>query len=241
MNTKTIYHQFATLVLGVCIMSAFSSCGDSRKMNSIRTKKTINELTIDGSYEVQFSALNSSVGGFTNAKGQIHVIADKITVRVEVKDSPAMTIHIQKIYNSDECPTDQDDVNNDGFIDPTEVSQVLNEVLVPLDGNLNTSEAGAGQYPVSNLLGNYNYFSEGILSELMEELFHNGVATSFEIEGKVIVIQGIPEDVYLPGSIRSFGADTDRASLAIACGKIVRKELEESETTDSEEEGDLSF
>lgn len=246
MNTKTTCNQLASLVFGACIMTAFSSCNDHRvKSGSGHKVETIEELTVDGTYDVKFLPLNSSVSGFTNAKGRIHIIADQVTVAINVKDSPAMTTHSQYIYNATECPTDMDDLNHDGFIDPQEVSKVLNEVLIPLDGNLNSQEEGFGEYPLANAIGDYKYFQEGYLSHLIDDLhlpdlnLKDGITKlspeqSLKLDGKVIVIEGISEDIYLPGSIRNIGNQSDRASLPIACGKISRVKLLESETSEAE-------
>ena len=57
-----------------------------------------------------------------------------------------------------------------------------------------------------------------------------------KLEGKVIVIDGVSQDDYLPGSIQSIGSNSDRKSLPIACGVINRSVLEDSETTSGEED-----
>jgi hypothetical protein len=233
MNTKKSFHQLASLIFGVCIMTAFSSCSEHRVESGPRLHvDTFEELTIDGTYEVKFSPLNSSVGGVTNVKAKIQVIADQISIGLKVIDSPPMTTHSQFIHNSTECPAEIDDVNGDGFIDPMEASSVLNEVLIPLDGNLNSQEEGTAQFPISNSIGAYTYFQEGILSSLLEDLSMLGHDQELKLEGKVMVIYGIPEDTYLPGSIQNIGTTSDRAALPIACGKISRKILDESETSE---------
>ena len=234
MNTKTTFQQLASLVLGICIMTAFSSCNNQHVKSGTRQHSdTMEEFTIDGNYEVNFLPLNSSVGGVTNVKAKIHVIADQITVKLNVKDSPPMTTHTQFIHDSTVCPGEIDDVNNDGFIDPVEAVSVLNGILIPLDGNLNSYDEGMTQFPISNAIGNYNYYQEGILSLLIDDLVKLGNDENLKLEGKVVVIYGIPEDIYLPGSIRNIGPSTDRAALPIACGKISRKILEETETSES--------
>jgi hypothetical protein len=167
------------------------------------------------------------------AKGNIHVIADKISVEINAKESPAMTGHSQFIYSASECPTELNDINNDGYIDPQEASSVLGPILIPLDGDLNSQDQGADIFPVADSMGAYSYYSEGFVSDLISDLqtldpdpkdelgkLHQN--EKLKLEGKVIVIKGIPEDQYLPGSIATFTNESDRATLPIACGKIVR-------------------
>ena len=56
-----------------------------------------------------------------------------------------------------------------------------------------------------------------------------------KLQGKVIVIEGVSQDDYLPGSIQSIGSNSDRKSLPIACGIIKRAILEDSETSEGGE------
>jgi hypothetical protein len=246
MNKKTIYKQLASLVLGACIMSALTACSEE-KVNSDGGQKAepIEELGVEGKYEVKFSSLNTSVAGMTVAKGTIHVIADQISVGLEVQDSPAATTHSQFIYTASECPTELNDSNNDGFIDPVEAAKVLGSILIPLDSDLNTQEDGATNFPAANGVGSYSYYQEAVLSRLVADLQSPDLNPSVEfiklngsedlkLEGKVIILQGVPQDSYLPGSIRVIQPDTDRAALPIACGKIVRTNQTEIEVNESD-------
>ena len=246
MNKKTIYKQLASLVLGACIMSALTACSEE-KVKSDRGYKAepIEELGVEGKYEVKFSALNTSVAGMTEAKATIHVIADQISVGLEVKDSPATTIHSQFIYTASECPTELNDSNNDGFIDPVEAAKVLGSILIPLDGDLNAQEDGMTIFPTANGVGSYSYYQEADFLRLVADLQSpdlnpkdefiklNG-REDLKLEGKVIIIQGIPEESYLPGSIRVIQPDTDRAALPIACGKIIRTNQTDIEVNESD-------
>lgn len=247
--TKT-YSQLTSLLLGACVLSALTSCGGKvstgggegqrQKPNPIEQ-----ELKLEGKYEAKLASLNSSVSGFTTAKAKIHLVADSITAEISVKDSPSMTIHSQFIYTANECPTDAHDTNSDGFIDPLEASKVLGPILIPLDAELNSQLEGSDLFPVSDVMGSYVYYKEGIISKMIsdlqsvdqdtnDELGKLNAGENLKLEGKVIVIQGVSEDIYLPGSVRTFDGLSERATLAIACGKITRVLNEESETTEPE-------
>jgi hypothetical protein len=67
-----------------------------------------------------------------------------------------------------------------------------------------------------------------------DELIKLNASEDLKLEGKVIIVQGIPQDIYLPGSIRVIQPDTDRAALPIACGKIVRTNQTEIEVNESD-------
>ena len=249
MSKKESYNQMASLVLGVCIMSGMAGCQEDHAKTKVRGgQKTeqIEEIRIDGKYEVKFVALNTSVSGVSNAKANIHVIADRISVGLEMKESPAESTHSQFIYSASECPNDLNDTNNDGYIDPVEASKVLGSILIPLDGDLSSQTSGLDDFPVSDSMGNYSYYQESILSDLISDLKSKDMnpddelvkllpKQNLQLEGKVIIIQGISDEVYLPGSIQTIGTNSDRATLPIACGKISRIVPEESETIETEE------
>ncbi len=238
MNEK-IFKQFASLVFGTCVMTAFTSCGKSNSVtNNVKTTEPVEEYRIEGKYEIKFSALNTSVSGNPIAAGKMHIIADQISVQIDVKDSPAMANHSQFIYTGQECPSMIHDTNNDGFIDPQEAAKVLGSKLIALDD-------GDKQFPWADHMGAYSYYKERILSVLIADLKEVDENPNDEfvkllpqedliLDGKVVVIHGVSEDIYLPGSIRSVGMNSDRASLPIACGKISRVKLEEVETGEAE-------
>ena len=247
MSKKSTYTQFVSLVLGASLMTAMISCTDeSFHPAKNKTTNQLEESQIEGRYEVTFFPLNSSVSGITEGKAKIQIIADKISVSVEITDSPSKAIHSQFIYTASECPTEVHDINNDGFIDQVEASKVLGSILVPLDGNLNSQDQGEAHFPWSDGLGNYDYYQEGNFSSMLADLTAPDLnlqdqviklipGEALKLHGKVIVIEGVSEDVYLPGSIQSIDANSDRKSLPIACGIINRALLEDSETTEGDE------
>ena len=248
MTNTTTFKQFSSLIFGACVMSMLASCGNSSSSGSSSGNKDPyrqpqEELGITGRYVVKFKALNTSVAGITQAMGKIQVMGDQIAVDMDVKDSPSNTTHAQMIYAASECPSEVHDTNQDGFIDPIEASKVLGKVLIPLDGNLNSQLEGIEQFPSSNFMGSYKYYKEGVLSSLVadlqapdadekDELGKIGANEDLKLEGKVIVIQGVSNDTYIPGSVRTFDGVSDRASLAIACGTITRVMIDESETSE---------
>lgn len=253
MKIRKSINQLALLIIGVCIMTVLSSCNEHHVKSGARIdKKTVEELSIDGNYEIAFIPLNTSVSGNTNAKANIRIIADNIMVSMDIKDSPSLTSHPQYVYNSNVCPNEKHDTNSDGFIDSYEAATVLNEIIIPLDDDLNSQEGGMEYFPVADNLGNYKYLQEGFLPELVDDLhlpdlnLKDGMLKlasnqELKLEGKAVVILGIPEEVYLPGSIRNIMTGTDRANFPIACGIIKRKILPESDSIGVEEHMAISF
>ncbi len=248
MSKKSAYTQFLSLVLGASLMTAMISCTDeSFHPTKNKTSNQVEEPQIEGRYQVTFLPLNSSVSGITSGSAKIRIIANKIAVSVEITDSPAKAIHSQFIYTASECPTELHDINKDGFIDQVEAAKVLGSILIPLDGDLNFQEQGEAHFPWSDSLGNYSYYQEAEFSNMLADLNAPDLNLQDEIvklipghdlklQGKVIVIEGVSQDDYLPGSIQSIGSNSDRKSLPIACGVIHRAILEDSETTEGVED-----
>lgn len=247
--TKT-FSQLISLLLAVGILTVLTGCSNNVSSGEGQdTRQSPNpieqELKLEGIYEARLTSVNSSVSGFTRAKAKLHLVGDSITAEVSVKDSPAMTIHSQFIYTANECPTEVHDTNRDGFIDPVEASKVLGPILVPLDADLNAQLEGVDLFPVSDIMGSYVYYKEGIISQMVsdlqsfdpdinDELGKLNIGEELKLEGKVIVLQGVSEDTYLPGSVRALNGLSERATLAIACGKITRVLNEESHTSEPE-------
>jgi hypothetical protein len=235
--------QLASLIIGVCIMTNLTSCGgnhvasgggNAAKNPILRTEK------VEGKYKVNFIPLNSSVSGNTTAVANIEVLNDKVSVNLKVKDAPAQTFHAQAIYNAETCPSEIHDVNNDGFIDPLEASKVIGAALIPLDGNLNSQEEGSEEFPFADFMGNYYYQQTGVFSVMLDDLkmmdtnlqdnlSKLAFGEKFRLEGKIVVLHGVAEEVYLPGSIQTLNNISSRVALPIACGKIVRDYSVDSE------------
>jgi len=245
MTKKTIYKQLTSLVFGACVMTMLVSCGGgvksgagvsgtpSRDANRVQ-EEVSEELGLVGRYEVQFESLNSQIGGNISAEGKLQVMGDQIMVDLDVKDSYANTPHSQFIYSGAECPSLMShDTNNDGFIDPIEASAVIGDILVPLDSNIDGQDLGLNEFQAANVFGKYSYYIEGALSSLLADLHAPDMNQNdetvklksnekFKLEGKVVVVQGVAQTEYLPGSVRTHEGTSDRGSLIKACGKIKR-------------------
>lgn len=232
MSQKTINFSLATIT-GVLLLSLLSSCSKMSSGGGEAGVSAFKESKLEGHYVAKFKPLNSSVSGFTQGNGKIQVMENHFSVAIDIKDSPVMTFHSQAIYDASECPTEANDVNHDGFIDSIELQTAFGGVLIPLDGDLASQEAAAEVAPHSDAQGNYLYYQETGLAQLLSDLFAidlnvedeyikwNSV-NEFLLDDKIIIIHGISDDVYLPGSVRGIGTRSERATLPIACAKIVR-------------------
>jgi hypothetical protein len=246
MTTFKKCHQLTALILAASCLTFLSSCSENTKSTANnKAADKLEELTIEGRYHALLKPLNTAVGGFPTGKVNIQVMADNINIRIKMKDTPPNTMHSQFIFSADECPTYVHDSNDDGYVDPFEASKVMGSILIPLDADLDSQISGIEIFPIADNLGGYEYFNEGSLSKMeadlkspddimTDEIIKLDPQSDFKLEGKVVVIQGIHKDAYLPGSVRGVGMSSERTSLTIACGKLQRVKLDETQTVDSD-------
>lgn len=226
---------FPMFGLGVCMMLALTSCGGSHVASGggESSNPILQNDTVEGKYRVQLIPLNSSVSGYALVSGKIKIENDQFSVHLNAKATPENSIHVAAIYNAESCPNESHDTNNDGFIDPVESVSAIGEALIPLDGDLNSQSAGSGIYPYADTMGAYTYEQTGIFSSMLLDLKNQvldpndqvtklNVGENLKLEGKVLVIHGVKDETYIPGSIRSLGHLSEQVTLPIACGKIER-------------------
>ncbi len=235
--------QSSVLILNLFFLFGFLGCG--AKTISVKSSEN-NEIqeSIEGRYQAKLFTMNSSLSGLASGLANIQLIGGELSIKIEMFNTPSRMIHAQKIYSATECPKTIHDSNDDGFIDPLEASRVLGGVLIPLDGDLNSQLAGEDISPLSNGLGYYHYYQEAYFSSFLDDLLAPDInfkddiiklslKEKFTLSGKVIVIQGVSEDLYLPGSIQRLGEGSEYGTFPIACGKIERSVNAETATSDS--------
>ena len=235
-------------LLGVGGVLLLAGCS-KKNTNNNRSTSAFSESVIEGHYTAKFKPLNTSITGNVAGKAKIQAMENHFSVAIEMRDIPAATRHLQAIYNDSECPTELHDKNGDGFVDSFEINESYQGMLIPLDGDLSAQQSGFDYFPQSNSQGLYVYYQETDLDLLLDDLLQTdtNIDDDFQkwdrskqmlLEDKIIIIHGVADDVYLPGSVRSFGTYSDRASLPIACAKIIRGRGEE-ESEVEEREGRL--
>jgi hypothetical protein len=96
-------------------------------------------------------------------------------------DDSSNVVHMQNIHVGTQCPSMDQDINHDGFVDMNESIKVAGKILMALDDDLNSQEIGS-VYPK----GNYSYFQTAPLTNMRN------------FEGKVIIVTGTASNPALP-------------------------------------------
>ena len=196
-----------SLVTLIFMLLLISACGKSHS----GAGKVGAQLTVEpeGIYSAIILPINSSLS--LNVEGAVTVIkyGDDINVRVKLKNAPD-GIHMQGLYTGDSCPIE--DLNGDALIDIKEAQKEIGRMLIPLDGDLGGRDIGSDYYPSSD----YSYERSTSYSLLISDLkLKEG---NLELEGKVVVIHGVPETYSLPASVSTDGQDSPQKTIPIACG-----------------------
>lgn len=212
------------------------SCGkkDTGKKPEEEEVLYIDGSNIQGVYQTPLTALNVNMTLGTVGTAGLHRSSDVFKAFVKLYIGEKGVIHRQSIHHGSRCPTIRDDVNNDGFIDQREAHFVVGNVILPLDGDLDSQGEGSGYYPQGNgIAGGYFYERTASFSRMFEDMRDIDRNTLDEIDkipydrgysfhNKVVMIYGAGTFTNLPLSIDSIGGLNRHRSLPIACGVLQR-------------------
>jgi len=229
------------LILSLFILLV--SCGN--KNISTNTKKDVGpevqapvereeEINLySGTYLAKFETLNSQFNGNIPGSMTIHFKEERVYFYIRLFGAHPRAWHPQKMYLGNRCPNLEDDSNNDGFLDINEVEKVVGKIIIPIDANLSTQNAGKNFYPTGDLSGNYSYERLTRIQSLIDDLRKDDFDPednlvklkpdeSLQIEGRPIVIYGTGSEVILPESITTQGELKPFKTFPIVCG-ILKK------------------
>lgn len=165
-------------------------------------------------YLAQFKTINGHLNGTISGSATFNKIEDKVYIFSRLFAGTPETWHMQNIYTG-RCPEDSDDTNVDGTIDIHEASLVVKNIILPLDGDINSQLGGMNIYPVGDIYGTYFYEKEGKYSAIMKDLkspdtnpednlVKLGKNEKLILEGKVVLVQGTLHDKTLPIACGTF-------------------------------------
>lgn len=189
------------------------------------------EFNEDGLYLAKFSTLNPQVNGTIPGSLTFSLDGDKLLTFVRLFAGKPSTWHQQGIYKGKRCPSLEDDLNLDGFIDIEEAMSVTGGMMIPIDGNLDSQEAGANFYPISDSSGYYHYERVASLKRIQKDLKDEDLDQTDHIvklnpneelilAGRVVLILGVSEDTLLPDTIVGLGKRKPYQVFPITCGII---------------------
>ena len=217
-------------LLPLAFLAFVSSCGKSNSdagipLDSIGVRPLAGSAS--GLFMANLTTLNPGVNGTVPGTAVIIREGEKFQVFVKASPGGAGVWHQQNVHVGSRCPTAADDKNGDGLIDIEEGQQVWGNVLIPLDADLSTQDAGRGRYPVGDEAGNYFYERFTNYDVLYRDLISEDRNTNdnvsklvgpLHLNNLVIVILGSNKDVTIPGTVASRSPHSTEQSFPIACG-----------------------
>jgi hypothetical protein len=243
MKYSVVSKKMIPFALGLSLLGGVVSCGsdDDDDDNNVVVPQLQEE---QGFFRATLTPLNASVAGNTSGTAEFRLDGDSFKAKLRVNGAP-VALHAQHIHAAAACPTIDADTNKDGFIDVVEGLPAYGPILVPLDGDLSSQDAGGTEFPSGR---SYEYEEETSYAAMLADLklpdpntedavTKLGASELLELEGRHVIIHGVVESADLPETVATI-ADLPRyVTLPIACGKI---EKASEETDNSGSSGDSS-
>ncbi|MCM2351243.1 MAG: hypothetical protein NDI69_14575 [Bacteriovoracaceae bacterium] len=252
------------IVSSLALFSLAISCGDSGNSSKptgstqVGDQETQEEevipldgSNIDGTYTAKFITLNSHVNGTIPGSATFMRKEDKWFAYIRLFAGMPKAWHMQNVYEGTRCPTANDDLNLDGFIDIIEAQAVLGKILIPLDSDISTQNSGRAFFPLADLSGSYHYERITSFSRFFQDLKAEdknpedhvtklAPDQGLKLVGKAVMIQGIAEDVELPETVQTLERRRPFQTLPIVCGIYEKVEATPGEAYSEEIPGPVA-
>lgn len=171
---------------------------------------------VAGVYKAELMPVNVNLNFLRIGNATVSREGDTFSATVQLDVGPKNVWHRQGVYSGKRCPNINDDANKDGFIDGAEAASVVGEMVLPLDGGLDSISEGRNQYPTGNFeKGAYTYKRTASFSRMFADL---NKPEGIGFISRVIVIQGVAEETFLAPSFNSNSPMSAHKSAIIACG-----------------------
>lgn len=215
------------LLISLFFILIISSCGKSSDSNDTQGMTNFvekEEAMKEGEYVAFLRTINSSVNGYIPfGRAELSLKEDEFKV-VTYLDDDQRVMHIQRIHTGRKCPTLEDDLNGDGYIDIIEAEKALGSVLIPLDNDLSSREAGEDKYPIGS---SFTYTRSAKWSTILEDLKKDYKEGYYVLEGdvlnledRVILIHGTSYSSLIPDTLQTHEGIEPHLSVPVVCGVI---------------------
>lgn len=221
-----------SLVLGGTLLLAVS-CGndDKKKAGTLPMTPQAARAPEKGVFRASLRSINQNVAGNINGTATITINNGEFYVQMDINNTPANIAHAQYIHALENCPTEDNDLNKDGYIDAVEAGSTYGQYLIPLDGDLKTQAMETPMFPVADRNGSYVYRDWANIDELMADLRSRdvspgmvklGEAETLNLGKRSVVIYGVSADTELPETVATTPNANKHVTFPIACGSIVK-------------------
>ena len=222
------------LFVGACGQSGLGI--KSRDINSegITQNETImpDGSNINGIYATDLYPVNYNLQLKKVGVAAVVRSGDTFSAFVKMQYGQKDTALRQAIYTGRRCPNIDDDLNKDAYIDIQEALFAIGQVTIPLDHNLDSQQEGINDFPSGDMnTGGYFYQVSTSFEKMFADLKATDESPSDDIikldsdsgltfPGRVIVLQGLNESVFLPATAGTNNGQTAYQTMPVACGVL---------------------
>lgn len=233
--------RFNSSVLLLLSVSLMSACGNKDGGSSGPSGNEVQNETamadgsnIQGVYATTLLPVNNNIHMLKVGTAAIQRDGDMMNAFVKLKYGQRGTTLKQGIYTGTRCPQPSDDKNKDAYIDIKEALPVIGNMIIPLDGVLDSQIEGSGGFPSGDTnLGGYFYKSTGSFARMFadlkapdhdpdDNLIKLKPEEGLSLHGKVVILHGVNERVFLPPTAATTSEGSAYKTIPVACG-ILKK------------------
>lgn len=225
--------------LALSMLLQLSSCNmksgvskSSKDMNKFSLAEDDMEKMASVTYLAILKPINENVAGRISGSFTFHKDLDFIVSDIRVIGSAPSVIHGQNVYLGSSCPSQGADINEDGIIDILEAQTSTGKIILPLDADINNQYSLLAMYPFSDEWGAYFFSQIASFQKFFDDLKAEDEnptdeivklsSPTFGLEGKVVMIHGMADEVLLPESVATNEGLTAQQTIPVACGVITR-------------------
>lgn len=234
------------LTMSLLILAA--ACGKAGNPSGLpyREELQADGSNINGTYSAVLFPVNINLHAPKSGMATFTRSGDELIAKVKLDVGAQGANYRQAVYWGSRCPGIESDANKDGYLDMTEIEATLGDVIIPLDGDLDSQSGGTGNYPSGhNARGSYFYKKTASFARFFEDLKDTDPNTrdrvrkledqsGFTFLNKVVLIQGASSAFNIPDTVSSYYGLSRESSLPVACGVFFKSNdqiSDEAETT----------
>lgn len=221
-----------SLLVGACSESGSSSngggSGSGFSQNEIARPDGSN---VDGNYAAEIWPVNYNLHFKTLGMVGVKREGDMFEAMINMKYAPKSTAIRSAIYTARRCPTIQDDLNKDAYIDILEARLAIGKVTIPFDSDLDSQMSGYGDWPSSDASGKLMYHEsaswERLFADLKtpdadstDQMVKLGDTDGITFPGRIVLFQGLDANVTLPESVATTDGLSAHQSIPVGCAVL---------------------
>lgn len=225
---------FFLFFVGSCGQSGLAIKSQDLNSDGITQNETImpDGSNIKGIYATDLYPVNYNLHLKKVGAAAVVRNGDSFSALVKIHYGQKGTALRQAIYTGRRCPNVNDDLNKDAYIDIQEALFAIGQITIPLDHNIDSQQEGINDYPTGDLNSGRYFYEETTSFQKMfadlkatdenpnDDITKLGVDSGLTFPGRVIVLQGLNESVFLPDTAATNNGETAYKTMPVACGVL---------------------